>query len=124
MKKDESDLRIDEESVDKPVESKKGSMDDCTPEELAKLQRIMGANFKLVTKIDKPESALDFVSSRHRYTEDTDRMAQKLKEVQNREEQRQKMNRMEYQKNKNINRTSLKSGRQMKDFADMNEEEK
>jgi hypothetical protein len=51
-------------------------------------------------------------------------MAQKLKEVQNREEQRQKMNRMEYQKNKNINRTSLKTGRQLKDFADMNEEEK
>ena len=99
-------------------------MDDCTPEELAKLQRIMGANFKLVTQIEKPESALDFVSSRHRYPEDTDRMAQKLKEVQNREEQRQKMNRMEYQKNKNINRTSLKTGRQLKDFADMNEEEK
>jgi len=80
-------LRIDEDSVsivDKPKES---NIDDITPEELAKLQKIMGANFKLVTKIDAPESALDFVSSRHRYPEDnTDRMAQKLKEVQNREE--------------------------------------
>lgn len=82
-------MRIDEDSVsnvDQPKESKKNAIDEITPEELAKLQRIMGANFKLVTQIEKPESALDFVSSRHRYTEDTDRMAQKLKEVQNREE--------------------------------------
>ena len=34
------------------------------------------------------------------------------------------MNRMEYEKKKNFNRISLKTGRQMKDFADMNEEEK
>jgi hypothetical protein len=52
VKKDQSELKIEEDSVsniDKPLEDKKGSIDDCTPEELAKLQRIMGANFKLVT---------------------------------------------------------------------------
>lgn len=34
------------------------------------------------------------------------------------------MNRLEYEKKKNINRSSCKTGRQMKDFCDMNEEEK
>lgn len=34
------------------------------------------------------------------------------------------MNRLEYENKKNVNRTNCKTGRLMKDFADMNEEEK
>ena len=74
------------------------ALDKITPEELEKLQKIMGGNFKISTKIEQPESALGFVSSHHKYQNDNDLMKQKLKNMKKNEEQRQKQLIIDFQK--------------------------